>query len=524
MGYHFDTSSGGGGSGATIEASTGTALVAGDILKAGATSTGSPGSGSAVLGFVAIDTSGYATAYIIPRSNTLASLVSLVAEPQGEIGIATDAAAMVGWNAASGAPNVYLAGGNLQWIGTSANSALANAKYDRQSLPTTAGPFSISLQSQPASTYNNVALGSYDVVINTNGSGSLSSGSSNIFIGKSSQLLGGASTGAAAVSNIGIGDANIQDGFTNNATVIDGSIISLKLSTQTAVVGAGNSYSLSASGITSANLCTNVAIFGNANIVAVSNALTSSNSGKYTCVFGVGNNVTAGFDTIAVAGSYNFWGTVGTDLISGGGCFGNSLQDSGINNAGNLGSAKALLRVGHGSLPNVGYGVEAIIDFICNAVGTGSAGVNGNLILLGSAKQYNSVPQNGTASARGTLSGGRGANVAYQFAFADQGYVATAGATATIPDGCSTYVLNPGAGVTATITFPADPIDGQMLTITNGSANAYTSLTTAANTGQTVRAGLAAVAFAAGAFAKWMYCVSGGGGASTPAATWVRVG
>jgi hypothetical protein len=85
----------GGGSGPTIKYSVGgTALVPGDQLVGGATSSGTPGSGTAVVGFLAIDTTGHVTANIIPRTNTLASLEAL-ALGIGELASATDIPAIV---------------------------------------------------------------------------------------------------------------------------------------------------------------------------------------------------------------------------------------------------------------------------------------------------------------------------------------------------------------------------------------------------------------------------------------------
>ena len=90
----FTAFGGGGPSGPAIKASNGTSLVAGDIVEAGAATSGTPGSGSYILGVAALDSAGNLVGNWIPRTGTLASLQAL-ALAAGEIASATDVPAIV---------------------------------------------------------------------------------------------------------------------------------------------------------------------------------------------------------------------------------------------------------------------------------------------------------------------------------------------------------------------------------------------------------------------------------------------
>lgn len=138
-------------------------------------------------------------------------------------------------------------------------------------------------------------------------------------------------------------------------------------------------------------------------------------------------------------------------------------------------------RIGMGQMETDGsYGHAAYVDI------TAGSSVNTSLVTLGSSQ-----------GSSGHTS--RGANAAYQFALADLGKVVDTGtASTTIPDNCSTYIVN-GSG-TKTITFPANPIDGQFLTITVGAA--HTGITLAGG-GNTLVDGT--LGNTAGSVKTWMY-------------------
>lgn len=135
------------------------------------------------------------------------------------------------------------------------------------------------------------------------------------------------------------------------------------------------------------------------------------------------------------------------------------------------------LRLGISSTGAAG-GHEAVIDV------KAGAGINASLITIG-----------GTAGNLGTA-GSRGSNTAYGAALVDKGKVKdtpTNGSTNVIPDNCSTYIVKPTGGTIAgcTITFPANPIDGQRLKISSNGI--VTTLTTNGN-GKTVVGAPAALA------------------------------
>ena len=90
-------------------------------------------------------------------------------------------------------------------------------------------------------------------------------------------------------------------------------------------------------------------------------------------------------------------------------------------------------------------------------------------------------------------------NVNYKKAFADQGYslqTPLTGFAIVIPDGCSTLALNPaGVLATGTITMPANPIDGQLVSLCT--SQTVTALTLNANAGQTIAGAVATLTAAA---------------------------
>ena len=98
----------GGGSGASIYASSGgSALVSGDQLVGNVASTGTPGSGSAVVGFAVLDSNGNFVGNWIPRTGTLTSLEAL-AGTQGELASATDIPAIVQFTGTAGGAYTFL--------------------------------------------------------------------------------------------------------------------------------------------------------------------------------------------------------------------------------------------------------------------------------------------------------------------------------------------------------------------------------------------------------------------------------
>jgi len=486
-------------------------------------------------GFLQINSSGYAVGQWVPRTNSIANLLSTIGNA-GELACATDIPAVMQFTGTVAGGKIAYFGCSLAYVNASI-PGIVNTAQNGYSLPTSVGLASVTINPSTNAS-GGYAGGSSDVVIGNYLNTSTVTpvlGTNNIVIGTGKNIALNGATGSAFQNNVLIGvGAIITDGYSYNNCVIGSTgilgITQLSFCKQSSNIGS-NGFSVSGTGITGTSLIDSFASIGSNNNTVLANALTPANTGSYMTQIGTYNVVTGGADNLAVIGSSNNWGLLSTDLMSGGGCIGVSLQDAGMNNAAFLSSSSSLLRVGNGCLPNLGFGTECIIDFLTNAVGTGAAGVNGNLILLGSAKQYNAVPLNATASARGTLSGGRGANVAYQFGFADQGYTVSAitanAATHTVPDGCSTVVMMPNAVyATHTEQFPPNPIDGLTLTFTNGSAFAMTSFSVSTNAGQSVTGGSPFVvgAVAVGAVAcKYMYCKSGAV-SGAPANTWVRVG
>lgn len=77
------------------------------------------------------------------------------------------------------------------------------------------------------------------------------------------------------------------------------------------------------------------------------------------------------------------------------------------------------------------------------------------------------------------------------------------GFTITIPDGVSSYVINPaGTLATGTFTMPANPAEGMLLSV--GSTQTQTAVTFTANTGQSF-AVAAPTALTAKVAATWRY-------------------
>jgi hypothetical protein len=107
-------------------------------------------------------------------------------------------------------------------------------------------------------------------------------------------------------------------------------------------------------------------------------------------------------------------------------------------------------------------------------------------------------------------------NMAHKFAIADQGYslqVPASGFALTIPNGCSSLLLNPaGVLATGTITMPAAPVDGQIVRI--ATTQTVTALTLNANAGQTISGNVTTLS--ATAPASYMYVLS--------LAKWLKIG
>jgi hypothetical protein len=76
-------------------------LVSGDSIQANVASSGTPGSGTAVVGIPTLDTSGNLNGIFVPRTNSLSQLTSLISEPTGELASATDNYAIVQYQPSS---------------------------------------------------------------------------------------------------------------------------------------------------------------------------------------------------------------------------------------------------------------------------------------------------------------------------------------------------------------------------------------------------------------------------------------
>jgi hypothetical protein len=107
-------------------------------------------------------------------------------------------------------------------------------------------------------------------------------------------------------------------------------------------------------------------------------------------------------------------------------------------------------------------------------------------------------------------------NMAHKFAIADQGYslqVPASGGSLTIPNGCSSLLLNPaGVLATLTITMPAAPVDGQIVRL--ATTQTVTALTLNANAGQTISGNVTTLS--ATAPASYIYVLS--------LTKWIKIG
>lgn len=94
----------------------------------------------------------------------------------------------------------------------------------------------------------------------------------------------------------------------------------------------------------------------------------------------------------------------------------------------------------------------------------------------------------------------------------------TAGATTTIPNGNTVFVLDTGSSATVTVTMPAAPFVNQLQEIVCTGAGGSTSLTISPNTGQAIKAGPGAGACASGTVFRFFWS----GPSSAVANTWIR--
>jgi hypothetical protein len=95
-----------------------------------------------------------------------------------------------------------------------------------------------------------------------------------------------------------------------------------------------------------------------------------------------------------------------------------------------------------------------------------------------------------------------------------------AGATQTIPNGTQWFVLDTNTPATVTVTLPAVAVEGQEVHVVCGIAIA-TTLTISPNTSQTIKAGPAAGACAAGAVFGFRFVAAANG--ALVANTWLRI-
>jgi hypothetical protein len=145
--------------------------------------------------------------------------------------------------------------------------------------------------------------------------------------------------------------------------------------------------------------------------------------------------------------------------------------------------------------------------YIGNAAGT----VKGDFILNGSTVEFGANtlhPLNLKTNNLIRVAIDTVGNVAHKKAIADQGYskqVPTTGFAITIPDNCSSLLLDPaGTLATGTITMPAVPVDGQIVRLS--SSQTVTALTLNANAGQTIAGAVSTLTAAAPA--SYQYALS----------------
>ena len=99
----------------------------------------------------------------------------------------------------------------------------------------------------------------------------------------------------------------------------------------------------------------------------------------------------------------------------------------------------------------------------------------------------------------------------------------TAGATVTIPNGTTFFVLDTGTSATVTVTMPAASFEGQMVEVICTGAGGATSLTISANTGQSLKGGPSAGACASGTVYKFRFSAVAQASGGIAANTWLRI-
>lgn len=462
-----------------------------------------------------LDSNGDLVGTIIPRTGTLASLLALAGNA-GEIGAATDQAALVEFTGTAAAAAAFFPSGvEHATIGGNTGLFAIGGTANAPAKPAAIGAHSLTLLGDPTvsgSSYAAGGLGTDDIVIGTQTNTTLLGGNTNILLG-GNIVLGAAPNGTTSVGNTLVA-GNASDGYCANNLAIGaaGSAALVARTTYSFALGPGCTVSVGstalAGGTNAGNF--NVAIGYNCSVTPSAGSALAL-SANYLTVVGSLQALTGGAQLCAMFGLNNNLNPTVSNVSDDAGLFGMGLQD---------GAMAGVARFGTSQIAGGGNAPEALID--CIPDGSGSNNVNNSLILIGSAKQYGDNPLVGAASSRGTLTGGRGANAAYQFALADQGYVAiapTTGTTVTIPNGCSTYVINPSGALAAlTVKMPANPIDGQFVTLT--ATQTVTTLTLQANASQSLDGAIATIGV--GTPATYMFCASGAT-ANAPANTWVRV-
>ena len=384
-----------------------------------------------------------------------------------------------------------VASGILSYIGYAASKAMVSLDISGASA---AGRKEESIDIQTARFAGYGSLCARDVVIGANsGSKGLGAGG-NIIIG---------TQGYAAGNRSGNGAILRDWALHNGRSVLVGSDVlldmpaSLARSTITGDVAIGsNIFGISSDVVmVGSTLAQNGQVVGNSVLLGSSVSVQSNAAGNAVLAtpIGVGKNISMDLPSLP-AGKY-------VTVVAFGGQL--NMQADGVDSV-NLGlfGVNAELNC-TGATPRIAAGM-GIVRFAAASTDTShQAGVdvfagsttNSSLVLLGSdfGTNINFADQ--------------GANAAYRFAFGDQGKVLDAGVgtNVVIPDNCSTYILT-GSGTRA-ITFPANPYDGQFLTLTLGTA--HTAVTVAGNAGKTVVDGT--MTTAAGSAKKWVFHKTGVG-------------
>lgn len=168
-----------------------------------------------------------------------------------------------------------------------------------------------------------------------------------------------------------------------------------------------------------------------------------------------------------------------------------------------------------------GYNLIAGPNFLGSGTNIiGSANLNDTVLAMGSGGS--SFNRSSISEASGLFSDGFTSlglktqhNVAFQGSLADQSYdvvAETSGFTDTVPNEVSTFVIAPtGALSSGTLTLPAAPLDGLLLTIVSNFA--ISSLTLNPNTGQTLTNAVTSLSAGIGVTYQWL---------AAPASTWIR--